>query len=203
MKRALIIGVIMFCVQQMNAQTTPCEKMFSKAKNYYEAKDYTNAKAQFQKVVNNCDSNKELAQEYIVLCNEWIRMKEEERLAKEQGKSELDANARRIKELQDRVGSLQAENAEYAGTFENSRKIIVEQDSVIAAKSDSIRMEKKMNAALYSSLREKGGELNGYLNAKLSKSNRKKIQPLDKIVDDSLMIVFGKNLKLVNEIKAL
>lgn len=173
MKRALIIGIIMFCVHQMNAQTTPCEKMFSKAINYYEAKDYTNAKAQFQKVVNNCDSNKELAQEYIKLCNGWIGLDEEKRLAKEQNKSVLDADAQKINKLEQKNRELEGKNAKYVEAINNTSAAMKMQDSIMNAKTDTIRMAKKEKADLCSSLKELGKELNTYLqNPKKKKKNQ-------------------------------
>jgi len=196
----LIIVALLSCVQVGYAQT-PCEKSFNEAKTLYNNKQYANAKAQFQKVVKNCNSNKELAQAYIDLCDGWIGLNEEKRVVKEQNKSASISDANKIKELQEQIRSLQVKNDEYSGTIENSAQRLAEQNTNLAAKSDTIRMEREKNAALYQSLREKGNELNGYLNAKLSKTNKKKIQSYDKVSDSTLMDVFGENLKLVKELK--
>lgn len=167
MKRALIIGMIMLYAHLVNAQ---CGNMMSKAQNYYQSKDYANAKVQFQKVVEKCPSNAEIAHEYIILCDRWIKLKEEERTANELSKSSSEADAKTIKELQNRINRLQEENDAFLGTFEKSRKIIVEKDSIIAAKSDTIRCEKERNTTLYSSLQTFGSDLNTYLQKKNKKT---------------------------------
>ncbi len=190
MKRALIIGMIMLYAHLVNAQ---CGNMMSKAQNYYQSKDYANAKVQFQKVVEKCPSNAEIAQEYIILCDRWIKLKEEERLANELSKSSSEADAKTIKELQNRINSLQEENVAYLGTFEKSRKIIVEKDSIIAAKSDTIRREKERNTTLYTSLQTFGNDLNTYLQKKNKKTKFDSYETINDVLE--LIEAMRQNLK--------
>lgn len=190
MKRALIIGMIMLYAHLVNAQ---CGNMMSKAQNYYQSKDYANAKVQFQKVVEKCPSNVEIAQEYIILCDRWIKLKEEERLANELSKSSSEADAKTIKELQNRINSLQEENVAYLGTFEKSRKIIVEKDSIIAAKSDTIRREKERNTTLYTSLQTFGNDLNTYLQKKNKKTKFDSYETINDVLE--LIEAMRQNLK--------
>ena len=120
-------------------------------------------------------------------------MKEEERLANELSKSSSEADAKTIKELQNRINSLQEENVAYLGTFEKSRKIIVEKDSIIAAKSDTIRWEKERNTTLYTSLQTFGNDLNTYLQKKNKKTKFDSYETINDVLE--LIEAMRQNLK--------
>lgn len=214
MKKAfLLLEIFLICAQVMNAQQSPCEKTFNKAKGLFIDHNYSEAKVQFQKVVNNCDSNKEIAQEYIKLCDEWISVKDE-------GKTAIETNSRKINELNDEIANLRAEADVKAKTIRNANKIIEENEKALAEKTSDIEAKdleiknlKEQNGKLLSyqeteeewanTIKEVGNELNGYLEKKLCGSNRKKIKDYDKVSDDSLIIVLKNNVKLVSEIKTL
>jgi hypothetical protein len=199
MKRALIIGMIMLCAHWVNAQ---CGNMMLIAQNYYQSKDYANAKVQFQKVVEKCPSNADIAREYIRLCDECLKLEGQQQNQNRTNKSTIDSLNRKISRLDDRIRYLEKDSIPFYANLlikaktenDSLRKVTNEQQQFM----DSYECEK---SALFDSLRALGIELNGYLEEKLSKDNKQKIQPYDEVSNDSLMIVFGRNLKLVNEIK--
>lgn len=67
--KKLLLTIFVLCVTGSLFAQTPCESAFNKAKDLYTKHKYGQAKEQFSKVVNNCDSKKEIAIEYIELCN--------------------------------------------------------------------------------------------------------------------------------------
>ena len=190
-----------------NAQQSPCEKTFEKAKGLFATNNYSEAKVQFQKVVNNCDSNKEIAQEYIKLCDEWISVKDE-------GKTAIETNSRKINELNDEIANLRAEVDEKAKTIRNANKIITdnmqtleEKSSIIEANAKEIDSLKEQNKKLISyqedaildSLKAFGSELNEYLRTVKWKNRKKVFVSCDSISDVSGMIeAMRGNIRLVS-----
>lgn len=205
MKRIIILGIALFCFQWMNAQTE-CENMFSKAKNYYVNKDYANAKTQFQKVVRLCPSNADAAREYINLCDIWNNSKA--KLVDQPLPNVPKEDSQRIKELENRINSLQADSTKrantintYAEKMQAKNNAIDSLERVIKQSVDLANQYKNEKEALFGSLRDMGKELNVCLEEKLSKDNKQKIQLYDGVSNDSIMEVFRENLKLVNDIK--
>lgn len=218
MKRVLLlIGIVFFFAPSINAQ---CEKMYAKAINYYETKDYSNAKTQFQKVVNNCDSNKEIAQEYVKLCDEFIRLANEQIKTKKTEPVDSDICSEEINRLNDRLSQL--EKAEE--TMQTSIKVAADkmrgQDAVIVAKTDTIQQlqdsitnrllpfvqEKEsletQNMMMVDSLRAFGRELNAYLESRWLTVNKEKIVNCDSINDIFTLIkTMRDNLYLVTKKK--
>ena len=200
MKRVLLIGIALIFAQWTNAQT-PCEKMFSKAKNYYEAKDYSNAKAQFQKVVNNCDSNKDIAIEYINLCNGWIGVKEKE--LNNNNSAVVDSQ---IKNLQKENTRLIKENEvllQQNQNFKGDNLFLVKECQQKEATIDSL-INKELRpcentiASIDNSIREMGKELNDCLEKKLSSKKKQQIIACDTITGTSSLVdAMRKNLKLL------
>lgn len=203
MKRIIILGIALFCVQWMNAQTE-CENMFSKAKTYYARKDYAKAKDQFQKVVKLCPSNADIAQEYIRLCDGYLNLAEQRQNQNRADKSTIDSLNRKISRLDDKIRYLEKDSIPFYTNLlikakaenDSLKKVTNEQQQI----EDSCEREK---SALFESLRALGIELNGYLEDKLSKDkdNKQRIRTYEGISNDSLMGVFRENVKLVNDIK--
>lgn len=205
MKRIIILGIALFCVQWMNAQTE-CENMFSKAINYYAARNYPKAKEQFQEVVEYCPLNADIAREYIRLCDGWNDLKA--KLEKQPKPNAQKVDSQRIKKLENRISNLQTDSTKLATTINTyAEKMKAKSDTIDCLKiviKESVNMTnqcKEEKDALYGSLRDLGKELNAYLGEKLSNENKKNIIPLDSVGYDTLVTVMKTNLKLVNEIK--
>lgn len=214
MKKVIVfVGFLLFCAQIVHAQQSPCEKTFDSAKQFFAEKRYDEAKEQFYKVVKNCDFNKETAQEYIKLCEGFLRLKDSERKAKEQNNIVLsvsDDEARRIKELEDRISYLQADSTQRATTINTyAEKMLAKNNTIDSLKEiakqsvDLTNRFENEREAFYGSLRDLGIELNVYLEEKLNNKNKMKIEDVDTVSNDSLVIVLKRNVKLVNEIKAI
>lgn len=207
-KTVLILGVLLFCVQVGYAQT-PCEKTFSNARQLFVQKNYNEAKTQFQKVVNNCDSNKEIAQEYIRLCDGYLGLAEQQQKQNRVDKSTIESLNRTISELNDKIRYLEKDSIPDLAELlikakgENER-LNNENNSLNKEKNDQQQFVdglEKEKLELFDSLRTLGIELNGYLLEKLSKDNKRRIRTYEGISNDSLMGVFRENVKLVNDIK--
>lgn len=202
MKNTIFILEVFLLFAQVGYAQTPCEKTFVNARKLFVEKNYYEAKTQFQKVVNNCDSNKEIAKEYIGLCNGYISLAEQQQNQNRADKSTIDSLNRRISRLDDRIMYLEKDSIPFYANLLIKAK--AENDSLknVTNKQqqfwDSCESEK---LALFDSFLGLGVELNGYLEAKLSKDNKQKIQPYDGVSSDSLIDVFRENLKLVNDIK--
>lgn len=189
----------MLCAHWVNAQ---CGNMMSIAQNYYQSKDYANAKAQFQKVVEKCPSNADIAREYIRLCDGYLRLTEQQQNQNRADKSTIDSLNRIILRRDDRIRYLEKDSIPFYANLlikakaenDSLREVTNEQQQFM----DSYENEK---SALFDSLRALGIELNGYLEDKLNKDNKQKIQQYDGVSNDSIMDVFKENLKLVNDIK--
>lgn len=176
MKNTILLVMALTMALALNAQQSPCEKTFGNAKKLFGEKNYTEAKTQFQKVADNCDSNKELAREYIKLCDGFLGLKQME---KEQ--NALNANAseatQKMKRLEDRNKELEKTNADYAQSLVNAMKtvksdsltILRQNETIARLTSDSTKYASE-KAALVSSLREMGKELNRYLQKKNKKN---------------------------------
>lgn len=198
-KRTIIIGMIMFYAHLVNAQ---CENMMSIAQNYYRSNDYANAKVQFQKIVEKCPSNVDVAREYIRLCDGYLRLTEQQQNQNRADKSTIDSLNRIISRRDDRIRYLEKDSIPFYTNLlikakaenDSLREVTNEQQQLF----DGCESEK---SALFDSLRALGIELNGYLEDKLSKDNKQKIQQYDGVSNDSIMDVFKENLKLVNDIK--
>ncbi len=67
--KKLLLTILILCITGSLFAQTPCESAFNKAKGLYNKHEYKQAKEQFNKVLNNCDSKKEIANVYIELCN--------------------------------------------------------------------------------------------------------------------------------------
>ena len=216
MKRVLLlIGIVLFFAQNINAQ---CERMYTKAMNYYDAKDYSNAKMQFQKVVNNCDSNKEIAQEYVKLCEEFIELDKLKQIenASKQEQSVVDSYIKERNRLNDRISQLEKEQETMQASIQVAANKMRGQDAIIVAKTETIQQlqdsitnkllpiaqEKNsldtLNKMAIDSLLALGKELNAYLESKWLTVNKEKIIKCDSINDASILIeVIRDNLKLV------
>ena len=202
-KTVLILGVLLFCVQVGYAQT-PCEKTFSNARQLFVQNNFNEAKTQFQKVVNNCDSNKEIAQEYIRLCDGYLGLAEQQQKRNRADKSTIDSLNRKISRLDDKIRYLEKDSIPFYTNLLIKAK--VENDSLKNVTNEQQQIQdscEREKLALFDSLRALGIELNGYLEDKLSKDkdNKQRIRTYERISNDSLMGVFRENVKLVNDIK--
>ncbi len=206
MKRVLLIGIVLFCAQWVSAQKTPCEKMFSNAEKYYNQGDYANAKVQFQKVVNNCDSNKEIAQQYIALCNGWIRLQEKE--MKNSNSFDRDPRIKNLEDAKDKLEKEKATLVQRKKKIEEDNKTLVDQcqikDATIDQLNDSITNKLLpligANESLESSLRMMGDELNAYLKQKVKRRKKDQIMDYDTITDrTSLRVAMRNNLKILTD----
>ncbi len=200
MKRALIIGMIMLYAHLVNAQ---CGNMMSKAQNYYQSKDYANAKVQFQKIVEKCPSNADLAREYIRLCDGYLSLAAQQQNQNRADKSTIDSLNRIISKRDDKIRYLEKDSIPfYTNLLKNAR---VENDSLKKVTNeqqqfmDSYENEKKV---LYGSLRDVGKELNDYLDGKLGKDGKKEIKVIcDTTSNDSVVSFMRDNVRLVKKIK--
>ena len=206
MKRvSIIIAMLLFSFHIVNAQT--CDETIKRAKTHYKNGRYEDAKKQFQAAIIICDS--ELAKEYIQLCNERISLNDAKVKLENRPRSiEPREDSQRIKELEDRISYLQADSTKhaitintYAEKMQAKNNTIDSLKRVIIQSVDLTNQNNEAKEALYGSLRGMGIELNGYLEEKLSKDNKQKIQQYDGVSNDSIMDVFKENLKLVNDIK--
>lgn len=201
-KRTIIIGMIMFYAHLVNAQ---CGNMMSIAQNYYRSNDYANAKVQFQKIVEKCPSNADLAREYIRLCDEYLNLAGQQQNQNGADNSDMVAlrqDNERLRSENARLIRQRDSLVEYQRDSLNS-KIIHARNSIRERENritrlvtDSTNYVKEMCA-----LRELGIELNRYLLEKLSKDNKQRIRTYEGVGNDSLMGVFRENIKLVNDIK--
>ena len=214
MKKVIVfVWFLLFCVQIAYAQQSPCEKTFDSAKQLFAENRYDEAKEKFINVVKNCDFNKEIAQEYITLCEGFLRLKDTERKTKEQSsfvQSVPDEATRRIDGLEKRIRAMEEDSIQRANTILVSVEKLREKNETIGRLENTINEQtsnlnnyKSEREALFSSLREIGMDLNKYLENKLSNNNKKEIESFDTISNDSLVIVLKRNVKLVNEIKAI
>lgn len=211
-KTFILLEILLICAQVINAQQSPCEKTFDKAKGLFAANNYSEAKVQFQKVVNNCDSNKEIAQEYIKLCDEWISVKDE-------GKTAIETNSRKINELNGEIANLKADVDEKAKTIRDADKIITDKEKALAEKT-SVLEEKdleiinlkeqnrkllfyqEIEGKLLDSLKVLGSELNDYLQTVKWRNRRKTFANCDSTSDVSEMIeIMRSNIRLASSKK--
>jgi hypothetical protein len=199
-KRTIIIGMIMFYAHLVNAQ---CGNMMSIAQNYYRSNDYANAKVQFQKIVEKCPSNADLAREYIRLCDGYLSLAAQQQNQNRADKSTIDSLNRIISKRDDRIRYLEKDSIPfYTNLLKNAR---VENDSLKKVTNeqqqfmDSYENEKKV---LYGSLRDVGKELNDYLDGKLGKDGKKEIKVIcDTTSNDSVVSFMRDNVRLVKKIK--
>jgi hypothetical protein len=180
--------------------------MFSNAEKYYNQGDYANAKVQFQKVVNNCDSNKEIAQQYIALCNGWIRLQEKE--MKNSNSFDRDPRIKNLEDAKDKLEKEKATLVQRKKKIEEDNKTLVDQcqikDATIDQLNDSITNKLLpligANESLESSLRMMGDELNAYLKQKVKRRKKDQIMDYDTITDrTSLRVAMRNNLKILTD----
>lgn len=208
-KLIALIGFVIVCVQIIEAQQSPCEKTFNKAKGLFAAQNYSEAKTQFQKVVDNCDSNKEIAQGYIKLCDEWIRLSNDSKNAQE-------TDSRKICELNEEIDSLKVvvENKDF--DLIRARNIITqwetkdeEQLTTIEANKKEIQRLQEQNGKLLSyqksekalsdSIKVFSRELNYYLRNVRCRNKKKPFVNCDTILDISDIIeAMRDNIRLAS-----
>lgn len=206
MKRILLLGLTLLYAQLVDAQ---CDVVFSKATNYYESKDYANAKAQFQKVVEyNCDSYKEIAQEYILLCEGYLRLaaqQEQQQRNNRSNKFAIDSLTWEITRLEDRIRYLDSIAEGRANTILKAYKIHeAESDTIRQLDSINNRLLQENNrllqeqVMLMDSIRLIGNELNDYLRRKWLTVNKDEIIDCNTITDlPTLISTIRKNLGLL------
>lgn len=219
-KKVLIIGaILLFCAQIVIAQS-PCETTFENAKKLYLDKDYSSAKVKFQKVIDNCDSNKEIAQEYVKLCDEFIRLANEQKITKKPETVDSDICSKEISRLNDRINHLEKERETIQTSIMVAADKMRGQDAIIVAKTDTIQQlqdsiknrllpivqEKEsletQNMMTVDSLRTFGRELNAYLESKWLTVNKEQIVNCDSINDAFTLIkAMRDNLYLVTKKK--
>lgn len=195
MKKTLILLLVAaFCTLQMNAQT-PCEKTFEKAKNYYVSKDYANAKAQFQKVVNNCDSNKELAQGYIQLCDEFISLADKQKKANNVDNSAL---VQENNNLKNRISQLEKDKAELQKQILTDKEKLEEKVQSITqleSEKEALLTKQKDDGSLVEQLRDLGNEMNVCLKS-YCRNRNKPFYSYDKLNDaNGIIEAMSKNIK--------
>lgn len=199
----VFIAVLICCINIMNAQT-PCEKTFLSAKKLFKDRAYDDAKAQFQKVIDYCDDNKELADEYIKLCNEFNRLAGEREMVNEKEEREVDSLKRRISQLE-------KQNEEFNNTFLKARNNLDKQQSIITEKSDSINYWKgryysnnSEKESLIAPLRSLGNDLNNCLESYWVVRIRmgEPLENYDTINDaNGLIEAMSRNIKLASKKK--
>ena len=174
-KKIVLMGLVLICVQVMNAQQSPCEKTFDKAKSLYASKQYDAAKEQFKIVIKNCNSYKELAEEYVMLCDAQIRFASD-KVASGANKSVLDEfnkDSREMERLRDRALQLEKDNEGYRSDNGRLRRIIdrkadsllLLQDSIdgLLASIEFMEQDNEDLVHVKDSLKVLGHELNDYL----------------------------------------
>lgn len=206
MKRAIVVWLIFFCSHWMNAQT-PCERMFTKAMNYCEAGDYPNAKSQFQKVVENCDSNKEIAKVCIKLCETCIGLTAEQ----QKEKKSTDTCSQIIKRLNDRISQLEEEKNNYVCQIKTATKYLKEmksKDSLLIEENkqlqESLSFTEEQIPSLIESLRSLGNDLNNCLESYWVVRIRmgEPLENYDTINDaNGLIEAMSRNIKLASREK--
>lgn len=208
MKRvSIIIAMLLFSFHIVNAQTS-CDETIERAKLQYKNGQYEDAKKQFQAAIIICDS--EIAKEYIQLCNEHISLNDAKlKLKDHPSPNEPREDSQRITELENRISNLQADSTQRATTINTyAEKMLAKNNTIDSLKEvakqsvDLTNRFENEREAFYGSLRDLGIELNAYLEKKLNNNNKKKIEDVDTISNDSLVIVLKRNIKLVNEIIA-
>lgn len=87
MKR-FILTIIVLCSASFLYAQSPCEKAYQEAYHLYKSENYAEAKAKFNLVVENCDSNKEAAKLGVELCEAKLEISELEKTKEQLRKSE-------------------------------------------------------------------------------------------------------------------
>lgn len=210
-KIVLLFGFLLTCAQ-VNAQSI-CDKAFNKAKSLYRLEKFSDAKEQFLKVINtkDCNSYKELAEEYVLLCDAQIRFASD-KVASGANKFVLDEfnkDSREMERLRDRALQLEKDNEGYRSDNGRLRRIIdrkadsllLLQDSIdgLLASIEFMEQDNEDLVHVKDSLKVLGHELNDYLRTVRWRNKKKNFVNCDMQPDISDMIeVMRSNIRLAS-----